>query len=183
MGRISRVILSLSSIGKFYGEKGIEADSFRKFTKIHIAINSHDAILPVEEACAEFRTYVVDVGSGSQAVSERTRGRIKQRHNNSKVIVDDVASGQFDDVTHFEAQNGVACFQGMLCHNSRTSDGFSQDQLNPAGVLNDAFEAMDIVRAAVHPLKGIVRGAQSTIDQEAKRQSIVRIVCPASACQ
>jgi hypothetical protein len=116
-------------------------------------------------------------------VSERTRGRIQQRHNNSKVIVDDVASGQFDDVTHFEAQNGVACFQGMLCHNSRTSDGFSQDQVHPAGVLNDAFEAMDIVRAAVHPLKGIVRGSQSTIDQEAKRQSIVRMVCPASAYQ
>jgi hypothetical protein len=48
----------------------------RELTQIHIAIDSDEAPLPSVEARAEFRTYVVDVGSGSQPVHEETRGGI-----------------------------------------------------------------------------------------------------------
>ena len=71
----------------------------------------------------------------------------------------------------------------MLCHNPRTADGSSQDHVHSARVLHEAFEAHDTVRAAVHPLKGVVRGSQRTIDQEAKRQSIVKILCPLMLCR
>jgi hypothetical protein len=73
--------------------------------------------------------------------------------------------------------------QGMLCHNSRTSDSFSQNHVNLARVLHEAFEAQYIVRASVHPLQGIVRGSQRTIDQEAKSELIVKILCPLILCR
>jgi hypothetical protein len=39
-------------------------------------------------------------------------------------------------------------------------------------MLHNAFEAKDIVRASVYPLKGCVRGSQRTIDEEAQRESM-----------
>jgi hypothetical protein len=161
----------------------------RELTKIHIPIDSYNALPPSVEACAEVRKDVRDVGSGGQAVRVYARGSIDQGYHNSKVVIHDAPSNQVDDVTHLQAKddlslwNDVACYQGMPCHNLRTADGFSQDHVHSARVLHDAFEAHDIVRAAVHPLKGIVRGSQRTLNQEAKRKLIVKILCPLILCR
>ena len=45
-------ILCFRSIGEFHSEKGIEQDSVRELTKIHVSVDAYDPFLTLVEACA-----------------------------------------------------------------------------------------------------------------------------------